>query len=66
MNVFGLDISLDVAAFSLPLFGSLINNLSYKHCIFELVFETHPACVSSKLPYYYFYYSLLFLRNTFS
>ena len=28
------------------LFGSLINNLSYKYCIFELVFETQPACVS--------------------
>ena len=46
MDVFRLDVSLDVAAFSVPLFCCLINNLSYKHCIFQLAFETQPACVS--------------------
>ena len=66
MNVFRLEVSLDFAAFNVPLFCSLINDLSYKQCILKLACETQPACVSSKFPYSYFYYRVLFLRNTFS
>ena len=37
---------IEFPGFYFALYCSLINNLSYKHIIFQLAFETQPVCVS--------------------